>query len=146
MRDLLFRAKRTDNGEWVEGSYVHLYLNRHYIFTGKLDLTQHNYKGRIGFECFEVNPETVGQYTGVNDFNGAKIFEGDIVQFSLIECHGCHGIKQFGCVEFYAGEFYMVFASGEETFMSSLSDDDYIYEIVGNIYDNPGTLKTKENG
>lgn len=40
----------------------------------------------------------------------------------------------------------MVFASGEETFMSSLSDDDYIYEIVGNIYDNPGTLKTKENG
>lgn len=34
MRDLLFRAKRTDNGEWVEGSYVHLYLNRHYILLG----------------------------------------------------------------------------------------------------------------
>ena len=86
MRDLLFRAKRTDNDEliegndeWIEGSYVHLNLGRHYIFTGKLDLTQHNYKGRIGFECFEVNPETVGQYTDVNDSNGTKIFEGDIV-------------------------------------------------------------------
>lgn len=139
---MLFRAKRTDNGEWVEGSYVHLYLGRHYIFTGRFNFTQHNYKGHIGFENFEVNPITVGQYTGVNDFNGAKIFEGDIVQFSLIECPGN---KQFGCVKFCAGEFYMVSVSGEETFMSSLSDDDYIYEIVGNIYDNPGTLKIKEN-
>lgn len=142
MRDLLFRAKRTDNDEWIEGSYVHINLGRYYIFTGKLDLTQYYSNGHIGFEHFEVNPETVGQYTDVDDSNDTKIFEGDIVQFSLIECPEN---KQFGCVKFCAGEFYMISVSGEETFMSSLSDDDYIYEIVGNIYDNPGTLKIKDN-
>lgn len=55
-------------------------------------------------------------------------------------------LTHIGCVAYSSGKFYIEdIISGEETFMSSLSDDDYIYEIVGNIYDNPGTLKTKEN-
>ena len=110
MRDLLFRAKTTDNDEliegndeWIEGSYVHLNLGRHYIFTGKLDLTQHNYKGRIGFECFEVNPETVGQYTDVNDSNGTKIFEGDIIQYTYATNSD---LTHIGYVAYSSGEFY----------------------------------------
>lgn len=144
MRDLLFRAKRTDNDEliegndeWIEGSYVHLNLGRHYIFTGKLDLTQHNYKGRIGFECFEVNPETVGQYTDVNDSNDTKIFEGDIIQYTYATNSD---LTHIGYVAYSSGEFYIEdIISGEETFMSSLTDDDYTYKVIGNIYDIDGS-------
>ena len=137
MRDLLFRAKRLDNDEWIEGSYVHLNLGRHYIFTGKLDLTQHNYNSHIGFECFEVNPGTVGQYTGVDDTNGTKIFEGDIVQYTYATNSD---LTHIGCVVYGSGEFYIEdIASGEDAFMSSLTDDDYTYKVIGNIYDIDGS-------
>ena len=131
MRDLLFRAKRTDNDEWIEGSYVHLNLGRHYIFTGKLDLTQYNYKGRIGFECFEVN-----------DSNDTKIFEGDIVQYTYATNSD---LTHIGCVAYSSGKFYIEdIISGEETFMSSLTDDDYTYKVIGNIYDD--VRRIRESG
>lgn len=134
MREILFRGKSEDNGEWVYGYYACI-GKHHYILTGKLNLI-----GAVNFEHYLVIPETVGQYTGLTDKNGKKIFEGDIVKMPLYE--GCQE-KTIAVVDWdiLCAVFYLHGKRVNTDFYHYFGND---CEVIGNIHDKK--LEDFENG
>ena len=124
---LLFRGKRTDNGELVYG------------LLGRYNADYENANIIDEFECLvPVKTETVGQYTGLEDKNGKMIFEGDVVAGSLI----WQEKRKNGIVAFKDGSFGLIWYRGVvEQFNAFTSMCNVEYEIIGNIYDNPELLK-----
>ncbi len=145
MREILFRGKRVDNSEWAYGYYVH-YDD---IKDNKKDDTDYIIKKHNGeyFPFEEVISETVGQYTGLTDKNGKKIFEGDIVKgisYST-ERHGVivwiDKIASFG-VKYWSRETPT--AWNNSSILMQIQNgrkDEFAAEIIGNIYDNPELLR-----
>lgn len=87
MREILFRGKRLDNGEWVEGN----------LFVSDTDGSTYILAGsRIVTIEWEVDPSTVGQYTGLKDKDGKRIFEGDLVQYNTFDDFSCCSAVKFG--------------------------------------------------
>lgn len=132
MREILFRGKRKDNGDWVHGDLSYHHDGR--VFTRCWD--------RLGFDpaynAYEVNPETVGQFTGLTDKNGKKIFEGDIVLFDYIgRNRGVHGKA---AVDFNNGKFG-VFWGWHKEFVTLDGFTNTTLEVIGNIHDNPELLE-----
>ena len=143
MREILFRGKRTDNGEWFYGYYTNAryYLDKkemHIIFEQDVEVYPHS--EFAGGE--EVIPETVGQYTGLTDKNGRKIFEGDILGGFLDEEYPEH--ETVVVVEWH--ENMWVTRQGEYLPDLLELDDSDCFEVIGNIYDNPELLEGGGNG
>lgn len=135
MREILFRGKRTDNGEWVYGNY--------YI-AEKLDKSGVEYF-IIEIEAegsqYYVIPETVGQYTGLEDKNGKRIFEGDIV-YCKSRLDNANMVIIFEC-----GQFRMVLSENYRSYQTNSGFYDincFDKEVIGNIHDNPELLKGGE--
>lgn len=136
MREILFRGK-TILGKWIEGDLLQ------YLGCGKVYIAQH-YKGAGGQE---VIPETVGQYTGLTDKNGTKIFEGDIVTYEDAEADyiGYHDNVFLNCGEVeFSGWDGICFTNRQTVEMSDLYESEIIVDckVIGNKIDNPELLRS----
>ena len=134
MRDILFRGKRTDNGEWV---YEDLWCNPYGKRIGWV-VSPINDQGTTGGN--EVDPETVGQFIGLYDKNSNKIFEGDIIRtkkYGKVTGHvNVNDYDTFQVVYEPA-----VFRLVNPTRGFNLVGQSIDLEVIGNIYDNPELLK-----
>lgn len=135
MREILFRGKRTDNGEWIYGDLRCISdwkggYNPHIV-----DNTNGRNNSVTGLE---IIPETVGQFTGLFDKNGAKIFEGDIL---TLENEGIYAAIKYNESK---AAFY-VEDEDHEDYLGEAWETNVI--IIGNIHDNPNMLRGgEENG
>lgn len=136
-REILFKAKRKDNGKWVEGYYVYC-RKRHYILPVL--------NKAIGFderedEWVEVDPDTICQYTGLTDKNGEKIWENDI----------CDRKEKYPeIVTYNKGDWQLdySYALGKEKHFCACNLGFYAcerecVEVIGNVFDNPELLEAE---
>ena len=122
MREILFRGKREDNGEWVEGFYLYTEENTHPVI--------------IDMKCRShiIIPETVGQYTGLKDKNGVRVFEGDIVRYGT-DIYEVVFETRCGC------GYFGIKISHIETWNFCNSVPANLMEVIGNVFDNSELLK-----
>jgi len=131
MREIIFRGKRVDNGEWVEGFYIE--ANHHWHNKGihKEWIVTNTFQN--GGWCnvaskYAVIPETVGQYTGYTDDYAKKIFEGDILRVLSTNCYGndlCYTLTLYDMTD--TVEMERINTANE-------------VKVIGNIHDNPELL------
>ena len=152
MREILFRGKRFDNGEWIEGNYRAV-RNSHFSYIERIDKPT---------DCYRIDPKTVGQYTGVTDKNGRNIYEGDIVKVfgmtgKIVQECGAFGIHIEPFIDYNRLEREIPYGNNadscfNDSFISlwglwwNYQQDDEpleVVEVVGNIHDNPELLKGK---
>lgn len=129
MREYLFRGKRLDNGEWVEGAFCP--KNCDMPFSPMVDKPS-IIKLNAPFDgfWFDVDPATVGQFTGLMDKNGKRIFEGDVLEGNDFDADDGYGVVEWNDGAFEINNHYV-----SATFHENYWGKDF--EIIGNIHDNP---------
>ncbi len=142
MREILFRGKRTDNGEWVYGSLLSFSCGRKVIMPNAAKVFMQQGTTTICCnESYDVTPATVGLFTGLTGKNGVKIFKGDIVRTKKFgKICGHTNVNDFDCfsVQYEPCMFRLV----NKCRGFNLVDDGFSkYEIIGNIHDNPELLE-----
>ena len=120
MREIIFRGKRVDNNEWYYGYLL------------QPDIISNVVSGQLQYADLFVDENTVGQYTGLKDKNGTKIFDGDIMQL-------CNGT--YPCRVYWDGKGWAWLMNGKRREIDLTREK---MQIIGNIHDNPELLKGYE--
>ena len=156
-REILFRGKRLHDNKWIYGNFVSDCEGNSHIIEPRFfyeDGHHLQYEDNTDTPVFII-PETVGQYTGLTDKNGVRIFEGDILDVSSDVAYGGVAVHRLGyfVVEFHNGCFMKsalddpqlsFFDNAKRKGLYHFISTD-IHKIVGNIHDNPEILKGGED-
>lgn len=146
MREILFRGKTADNGEWVEGFYYvrkakyagdRRFISEVPMITTGIVQSRGAYGESQEIIEYEVIPETVGQYTGFKDKDGTEIFEGDIVIWTGIE--DWEEVGEVSLIS-YDEELAQFIQTIEGLHPSEILSPEKLM-VIGNIYENPELLK-----
>lgn len=127
MRESLFRGREICADRWAYGS-----LDKHK--SGIVVIMSDEIVASI---YSRVDPETVGQYTGLTDKNGTKIFEGDIVKLRLLAAK----MEWKGVCEYRNGAFGLAWQYAGERYCTFVGTCNAEYEVLGNIHDNPELME-----
>lgn len=136
MREILFRGKSVNDGNWVEGSLVVTTIEpaddtpiKHYHIE---NMTIGAFPDEFQSGLSEtVNPNTVGQFTGLTDKNGKRIFEGDmVVSYDMFGYRDYCGVVNWN-------DLFVAWHIGEHSMYNRIAT----YEVIGNIHDNPELLE-----
>ena len=132
MREILFRGKRIDNGELVEG----FLLKECNYATCSWNLAI-EYKtdrfGKFAYDVAEIIPESISEFVGLTDKNGKKIFEGDIVRYMNKETMVVVWNND-------SASFAIAYSAINFNYLATISSAHIYLEVIGNIHDNPELL------
>lgn len=129
MREILFRGKRVSDGEWLLGCLIC------YTRKGELVCCIHG-----DYYSHAIDPATVGQFTGLTDKNGKKIFEGDILAAKLFGNHIDKGVVRYGQYNCSCCDgVYGWYVDGGD-----IRDAEELCEVIGNIHDNPELMEVEK--
>lgn len=135
MREILFKAKRLDNGKWVEGSLISTEDNSGFILRSKTKAFVP--KGTNTFcstECYEIDQTTICQFTGLTDKNDKKIWENDIAHIRS------SGLSGYGVIKYENGNLVLVDAKRKRTYSMY---GEWKIRKDGNIFDNGDLLEVE---
>ena len=150
-REMVFKAKRIDNGEWVEGIPFKIEEKYYMMIPDTTNSIIGTYSANI--YCIEINIDTLCQHTGLTDKNGNKIWENDVVKKPFYtDCDAyANSEKYVGIVKFINYEWVIETKNnnrvGIRPFVDALAythDIEY-FEVVGNVFDNPELIGESDN-